>query len=540
MKKITFLFALVILALLNSNISKEVIAFHTGGAFDNTDTRFGVTFSGFMRCEGTQVVTDLSWSYDPAVRSEPTSGPIITWGDSTSGDGDAFTGGGAETFNFGLPFNGSFVHDFNAFREPPPGPFPGNLWYRLGASPDVFYLYIAAADADTPVPNCNPPTPVPNQAPTCSLSGPKSLTQNQLSETYIITGSDPDGTISSYVWVAYHDNVVDLQSGLTKTFQFTPHDVATYIVAGEVTDNNGAKSPACGLQATVSAPSPTPTLQPLPPTPTSTPIPTSTPFPTSTPAPTSPPPPTATPGGPTPTPLPPSISCSFTGPATVAPSSVNTYTGSATAVNTTITSRTWTTTAGTPPSSVSWPTFSWTAPSTPGIYTNVINLRVDDGAGGAAECNQNVTVTVAAPTPTPTGGPTPTPSPTPGGSAVTVDLLVDGTCVGGPGCAPINITNGSSHTLSWNSTNATACRATGAWSGAKAISSAGELTGSLSNPPASRTYTIECTKDAYACSPSSNCATDFVTLTISSALPWIQTTGGDVHSNERITAPGGP
>jgi peptidoglycan/xylan/chitin deacetylase (PgdA/CDA1 family) len=53
---------------------------------------------------------------------------------------------------------------------------------------------------------------------------------------------------------------------------------------------------------------------------------------------------------------------------------------------------------------------------------------------------------------------------------------------------PTSITSGQSSTLTWSSTNATSCTASGAWSGAR------ELSGSVSvSPTATATYTLACT-----------------------------------------------
>jgi chitodextrinase len=53
--------------------------------------------------------------------------------------------------------------------------------------------------------------------------------------------------------------------------------------------------------------------------------------------------------------------------------------------------------------------------------------------------------------------------------------------------APINITVGQSATLSWSSSAATSCTASGGWSGAKAISGSEAIT-----PSATTTYTLSC------------------------------------------------
>jgi hypothetical protein len=55
--------------------------------------------------------------------------------------------------------------------------------------------------------------------------------------------------------------------------------------------------------------------------------------------------------------------------------------------------------------------------------------------------------------------------------------------------SPASISSGSSSTLTWTSSNATACTASGGWSGAQAISGS-KSTGALS---ATTVYTLSCT-----------------------------------------------
>jgi chitodextrinase len=54
---------------------------------------------------------------------------------------------------------------------------------------------------------------------------------------------------------------------------------------------------------------------------------------------------------------------------------------------------------------------------------------------------------------------------------------------------PTSVTSGNSSTLTWSSTNATSCTASGAWSGSEAVSG----TQSLTNLTATSTYTLSCT-----------------------------------------------
>lgn len=101
-----------------------------------------------------------------------------------------------------------------------------------------------------------------------------------------------------------------------------------------------------------------------------------------------------------------------------------------------------------------------------GTY-NVV-LLVTDHAGSQATVSRTIVVT-------PVSNPT----------APTVNLLVNG------GNGPVTVATGTSATLSWTSTNATACTASGAWSGSKPVNSS-ESTGTL-NTVGSLTYTLTCT-----------------------------------------------
>ena len=78
-------------------------------------------------------------------------------------------------------------------------------------------------------------------------------------------------------------------------------------------------------------------------------------------------------------------------------------------------------------------------------------------------------------TPTPTPTPAPTSIPTP-----TVSLQA----------SPTSLTSGGSTTLSWTTTNATSCSASGAWSGSEPVSSTGLAVGPLST---NSTFTLTCT-----------------------------------------------
>ncbi len=79
----------------------------------------------------------------------------------------------------------------------------------------------------------------------------------------------------------------------------------------------------------------------------------------------------------------------------------------------------------------------------------------------------------ANPTPIPTSNPTPTPTPAPTSTF---------------SANPTSIISGQSSTLSWSSTNANSCTASGGWSGAKATSGTQSI-----SPTISTTYTLACT-----------------------------------------------
>jgi hypothetical protein len=75
--------------------------------------------------------------------------------------------------------------------------------------------------------------------------------------------------------------------------------------------------------------------------------------------------------------------------------------------------------------------------------------------------------------------------------------------------SPTSITSGQSSTLFWNSTNATSCTASGAWSGTKAVSG-----NQLLSPTSTSTYTLTCTGTG-----GSGSASATVTVTTVSAKP---------------------
>lgn len=102
-----------------------------------------------------------------------------------------------------------------------------------------------------------------------------------------------------------------------------------------------------------------------------------------------------------------------------------------------------------------------------------------------AGCTGSITSTTSSaapdtnpsPTPSPTPDPTPTPSPSPS-QGPTVSLSA----------SPTSVAVGGSSTLSWSTSNATDCTASGAWAGSKALSGS-QSTGTLGS---SQTFTLTC------------------------------------------------
>ena len=110
-------------------------------------------------------------------------------------------------------------------------------------------------------------------------------------------------------------------------------------------------------------------------------------------------------------------------------------------------------------------------------------------------------------------------------------------------------------TLTWTSTNADECVGgtapptpyTGPWIGVKTSvnnPSPGEKTGRLAypvNPPYAYIFNITCTNTNLDASIPERQATDAVQVDVKPPLPpFIQTTGGDVHTQQQINTPGGP
>jgi hypothetical protein len=134
--------------------------------------------------------------------------------------------------------------------------------------------------------------------------------------------------------------------------------------------------------------------------------------------------------------------------------------------------------------------------STPSLTAATQFTLTCTGSGGSAA--QSVTISVSAPTPT-------------------VSISAN----------PTSISSGSSSTLSWSSTNATSCTASGGWSGTLATSGS-QSTGALS---ASTTYGLSCTGPGGSASQSATVSVTPATTgsaTLTWAAPTVNTNGTSV------------
>ncbi|MES2749627.1 MAG: right-handed parallel beta-helix repeat-containing protein [Patescibacteria group bacterium] len=102
------------------------------------------------------------------------------------------------------------------------------------------------------------------------------------------------------------------------------------------------------------------------------------------------------------------------------------------------------------------------------------NVNFDTGFDGWVGANNYRLVTTVTPLPSPTPTPIPVPAPT---------LVVNAN--------PTSVTTGNTAVISWSSTNATACTASGAWSGSRAVT--GSFTTSALNTTGTQTYSMTCT-----------------------------------------------
>ena len=338
----------------------------------------------------------------------------------------------------------------------------------------------------TPIPTATPgptstPTPTPPPSISCGIDGPTTLLTGQ-GATYVSTSTASGTSITSYIWQG-----TGFPTGFASTYPWTPTSPGVYTLSLTVDDGAGGASPKqCSVEITVTSPTPTP----VPPTPTPV----------------------------------PSIFCGINpGPTSLPTGQVGNYVSNSNANNTTITEYTWSANGGSPTSGF-LSSFNWSS-SVPGFYN--ITLTVDDGPGGAPPDSCDVVVTVSNATPTPTGGP-PTPTTTP--------LSITG-CSVSPNPAQIGqqvlwtafVSGGTgSYTYSWDD-NGTP-DATRNFGPTSATSDTWPRTYSA---PGAITATVTVTSGTVQ---SRTCPV----LGVDTSLPWIQTTGGDVHTNESIYTPGGP
>ena len=185
--------------------------------------------------------------------------------------------------------------------------------------------------------------------------------------------------------------------------------------------------------------------------------------------------------------------------------------------------------------------------STPGQK----NVTVTSGAQ-TGTCSVNVVPPVPTVTPTPsptppsapTPNPTSTPIPSPTPPSGPTPTLAVGSCSVNISASPSTITNGSSSTLSWSSAGDADgfLQASGSWAG-----DVGANGSSVVTPPSGTyTYTLTCigtdniphTSSAVVTVTPSASPTPASSPTPSPIPPYIQTSGGDVHSNTRINTGG--
>jgi hypothetical protein len=77
--------------------------------------------------------------------------------------------------------------------------------------------------------------------------------------------------------------------------------------------------------------------------------------------------------------------------------------------------------------------------------------------------------------------------------------------------SPVSVTAGASASLTWSSTNATACTASGDWSGTEPISGTQAVTPSAAG---SYTYTLTCTCDTGSANASATLNVNLPTVTV--------------------------
>ncbi len=93
----------------------------------------------------------------------------------------------------------------------------------------------------------------------------------------------------------------------------------------------------------------------------------------------------------------------------------------------------------------------------------------------------------------------------------------------GMSASPSTVTSGSSSTLTWTSNNATACTASGGWSGSKAISGS-QSSGALT---ASTNYSLTCT------GAGGGSATQSATISVTAPAPTVSLGASSQHGYQR-------
>lgn len=81
-----------------------------------------------------------------------------------------------------------------------------------------------------------------NQTPTANAGVDKSITLPTVSTNFVGSGTDPDGTIASYLWSQVSGPSATLTNGGTPTLSVTASGAGTYVFRLTVTDNGGASN----------------------------------------------------------------------------------------------------------------------------------------------------------------------------------------------------------------------------------------------------------------------------------------------------------
>ena len=99
--------------------------------------------------------------------------------------------------------------------------------------------------------------------------------------------------------------------------------------------------------------------------------------------------------------------------------------------------------------------------------------------------------------------------------------------------------SGNSIDLKWSTTNANSCRGSNTLADTQPTSMALLTQGPLINPPdTTKLYTLSCTNTNLPSSVTERTRSKTVGINIDTVKPYIQTRGGDVHTNKQINIPG--